>query len=119
MRKSYIQSAVIVAMLGAILVLGFQTHEDNYVPPETPSVEEELEWDCGPLLDEFDLILEPCEDNADLVYHQCRIELVKKGWIGLLEDMLERCEGNKDVAIKQCAIDDQRRRGTLPPECGQ
>ena len=156
-RKSHTQPPVTAAMLGSILVLGFQTAsatvdedcekdphcevvvvygtqpsrtsffdrpdyqvpDNTYVPPESPSMEEELEWDCGPLLAEFRLVLKQCKDNAKVAYLQCKIELAKRGALGLFHDLLKRCEKNEDAAIKQCAIDDERRRGTLPPACGQ
>ena len=98
----------------------YQVPEDNYVPPEAPSVEEELEWDCGPLLDEFKFVLEQCKDNAKLAHELCQAKWAAMGLLGsVLERAFELCDDDKEEAEEQCVVDDKRRHALLPPACGQ
>ena len=107
-----------------VYMLHGEMRQEGYAPPEAPGEqeqeeeEEEEQWECGPLQVEFDLILGKCEYDAQSAHGQCKAEYAKQGLIAvLLEEAFEVCDDQLATALERCAADDERRRGTLPPEC--
>ena len=93
----------------------------RYEPPAEPNgpddPEAEDEWSCGPLLAEFDRILEACLDRAEVEYARCLVKYRNVLELLVEEVLLEHCKGIRQRAERSCERQDEMRRGLLPPQC--